>query len=134
MLFSDEIKKLRKKLLLSQTAFAQEIGVSYTTVNRWEMGRAKPSYKTLKAIDEYCRKNNIEFDRGTFRTKGDNVDIIPTYEKNEGIRISFFDDEIEKIGVEKIKKAIDMRSVWDEQNINNMVNKPIQCTVATTNN
>ena len=42
-------------------------------------------------------KNNIEFDRGTFRTKGDNVDIIPTYEKNEGIRISFFDDEIERI-------------------------------------
>lgn len=42
-------------------------------------------------------KNNIEFDRGTFRTKGDNVDIIPTYEKNEGIRITFFDNEIEKI-------------------------------------
>ena len=30
-------------------------------------------------------RNNIEFDRGTFRSKGDNVDIIPTYEKNEGI-------------------------------------------------
>ena len=42
-------------------------------------------------------RNNIEFDRGTFRTKGDNVDIIPTYEKNEGIRVTFFDDEIEKI-------------------------------------
>ena len=42
-------------------------------------------------------RNNIEFDRGTFRSKGDNVDIIPTYEKNEGIRITFFDDEIEKI-------------------------------------
>ena len=42
-------------------------------------------------------RNNIEFDRGTFRTKGDNVDIIPTYEKNEGIRITFFDNEIEKI-------------------------------------
>lgn len=42
-------------------------------------------------------RNNIEFDRGTFRTKGDNVDIIPTYEKNEGIRVTFFDDEIERI-------------------------------------
>lgn len=42
-------------------------------------------------------RNNIEFDRGTFRTKGDNVDIIPTYEKNEGIRVTFFDNEIEKI-------------------------------------
>lgn len=42
-------------------------------------------------------RNSIEFDRGTFRTKGDNVDIIPTYEKNEGIRVTFFDNEIEKI-------------------------------------
>lgn len=42
-------------------------------------------------------RNNIEFDRGTFRSKGDNVDIIPTYEKNEGIRVTFFDDEIERI-------------------------------------
>ncbi len=44
-------------------------------------------------------RNSIEFDRGTFRTKGDNVDIIPTYEKNEGIRVTFFDDEIEKISI-----------------------------------
>lgn len=76
MLFSDEIKKLRKKLLLSQAAFAQEIGVSYTTVNRWEMGRSKPSYKTLKAIDEYCRKNNIEFD---VRRLIDEIENDPLY-------------------------------------------------------
>lgn len=62
MPFYDDIKKLRQKMLLSQTAFAEELGVSFTTVNRWEMGRAKPSYKAMKAIDEYCRKNNIDFD------------------------------------------------------------------------
>ena len=43
MAFSEEIKKLRQRLFMSQTAFAQELGVSYTTVNRWEMGRAKPT-------------------------------------------------------------------------------------------
>ena len=62
MPFSDDIKKLRQKMFLSQNAFAEEIGVSYTTVNRWEMGHAKPSYKAMKAIDDYCKKNNIDFD------------------------------------------------------------------------
>lgn len=42
-------------------------------------------------------RNNIEFGRGTFRSKGDNVDIIPTYESKVAIRISFFDDTIERI-------------------------------------
>ena len=45
---------------------------------------------------QYVR-NNMEFSRGSFRVKGDSVDIIPISEKDEGIRISFFDDEIERI-------------------------------------
>ena len=62
MVFSEEIKQLRHRLFMSQTAFAQELGVSYTTVNRWEMGRAKPTYKTMKLIDDYCKEKGIEFD------------------------------------------------------------------------
>ena len=50
------------QLFMSQTAFAQELGVSYTTVNRWEMGRATPTYKTMKLIDDYCKEKGIEFD------------------------------------------------------------------------
>ena len=62
MVFGEEIKKLRQRLFMSQTAFAQELGVSYTTVNRWEMGRAKPTYKTMKLIDDYCKEKGLEFD------------------------------------------------------------------------
>lgn len=62
MAFSEEIKKLRQRLFMSQTAFAQELGVSYTTVNRWETGRATPTYKTMKLIDDYCKEKGIEFD------------------------------------------------------------------------
>ena len=62
MVFSEEIKQLRQRLFMSQTAFAQELGVSYTTVNRWEMGRAKPTYNTMKLIDDYCKEKGIEFD------------------------------------------------------------------------
>ena len=50
-----------------------------------------------KLIKMQFVRNNIEFGRGTFRVKGDNVDILPTYESKEGIRVTFFDDEIERI-------------------------------------
>ncbi len=62
MSFSTDIKHIRQCSLLSQEAFAQALGVSFTTVNRWECGKAKPSYKTMKLIDEYCKRNNIAFD------------------------------------------------------------------------
>lgn len=52
-----------------------------------------------KLVSMQFVRNNIEFGRGTFRVKGDNVDIIPTSEKTEAIRVTFFDDEIEKICV-----------------------------------
>ena len=62
MNFGKAIKNLRQSLLFSQEAFAQELGVSFTTVNRWESGKCKPSYKTLKLIDDYCKEHNVEFD------------------------------------------------------------------------
>ena len=62
MSFSNDIKVIRQKSLLSQEAFAKILGVSFTTVNRWETGKSKPSYKTMKLIDDYCKVNSIEFD------------------------------------------------------------------------
>lgn len=62
MSFSTDIKAIRQKSLLSQEAFAQILGVSFTTVNRWETGKSKPSYKTMKLIDNYCKENSIDFD------------------------------------------------------------------------
>lgn len=62
MSFCGNIKKIRKKAFLSQEDFAKEIGVSFATVNRWETGKAKPTLKTMKLIDDYCKRNNIDFD------------------------------------------------------------------------
>ncbi len=62
MSFSSSIKYIRQNSLLSQEAFAKELGVSFTTVNRWESGKSKPSYKAMKLIDDFCKSNNIEFD------------------------------------------------------------------------
>jgi len=42
-------------------------------------------------------RNDFEFQRGTFRVRGDVVDIVPAYEEDRAIRIEFFGDEIEKV-------------------------------------
>lgn len=62
MSFSNDIKMIRQKSLLSQADFAQAVGVSFTTVNRWECGKSKPSYKAMKQIDEFCKANSIAYD------------------------------------------------------------------------
>lgn len=51
----------------------------------------------LKLIEMLYERNDIDFKRGTFRAKGDIVEIIPVAEHSKGIRIDFFGDEIEKI-------------------------------------
>ncbi|MBR2980719.1 MAG: excinuclease ABC subunit UvrB [Odoribacter sp.] len=50
-------------------------------------------------IDALYVRNEIEFNRGCFRTKGDVVDIFPAIESYDGIayRIEFWDDEIDRI-------------------------------------
>ena len=62
MSFCDDIKNIRQKCFMSQEAFAKELGVSFATVNRWESAKTKPTYKTMKLIDDFCKKNSIDFD------------------------------------------------------------------------
>lgn len=62
MAFCEEIKKLRQQCYLSQETFAKELGVSFATVNRWESGKTKPTYKTLRLIDDFCKRNRLDFD------------------------------------------------------------------------
>lgn len=51
-----------------------------------------------KLVDIYYSRNDIEFKRGTFRVKGDVVELHPAYEE-KGVRIEFFGDEIERLRV-----------------------------------
>lgn len=56
------IKKLRDKLILTQTEFAALLGVSYPTVCRWEKGIHDPTTKVKRKIVELCKENNIKFE------------------------------------------------------------------------
>src|SRR5258706_806958 len=50
-----------------------------------------------KLIDIHYVRNDFEFKRGTFRVRGDVIDLIPAYEDDNAIRIEIFDDSIENI-------------------------------------
>ena len=50
-----------------------------------------------KLVRIQYKRNDVDFQRGTFRVRGDTVDIVPVYERNEAIRIEFFGDTIDRI-------------------------------------
>lgn len=50
-------------------------------------------------IDIYYVRNDADFSRGTFRARGDVVEIIPAYQYEEAVRVEFWGDEIEKLSI-----------------------------------
>ena len=60
-MLSDEIRMIRQRMFLTQSEFANQLKVSYTTVNRWETGKAKPNLNAMKRIKSFCDLNSIDY-------------------------------------------------------------------------
>ncbi len=63
--FSQAVYSLRNFLGFTQSRLAEELGVSYATVNRWENGWTMPNTMALNMIHQYCANRNIEFTYNT---------------------------------------------------------------------
>jgi excinuclease ABC subunit B len=50
-----------------------------------------------KLVEIQYKRNDVDFQRGTFRVRGDVLEILPVYERNEAIRVEFFGDQIDRI-------------------------------------
>ena len=59
--FTEELKSIRQHSFLSQEAFARELDVSFSSVNRWESGRSKPNMTAMKRIKSFCKTHSINF-------------------------------------------------------------------------
>ena len=63
--------------------------------------RVGESYKRkelfTKLVEMQFERNDIDFKRGSFRVRGETLEIIPPSEHAKGLRIEFFDDEVERI-------------------------------------
>jgi putative transcriptional regulator len=60
MTYAKAIKELRKKLILTQTEFAELLGVSFQSINRWEKGKHEPTIKVKRKLDTYFKQHGIE--------------------------------------------------------------------------
>ncbi len=109
---NDEIDKLRHsatRSLLSRRDVLIVASVSciyglgspeayYGMLVRLEQGQEMDRNQLLRNLVEiqYSR-NDIDFHRGTFRVRGDTVEVFPAYEEDRALRIEFFGDEIDAI-------------------------------------
>lgn len=63
-----DVKKLRKRLVLTQEEFAHEIGVTFATVNRWENSKSKPSRLALRILAVLVEKTDAAAKKSARRT------------------------------------------------------------------
>ena len=62
MKYSEGVKTLRHRMILSQVEFAEKLGVSFASVNRWETGKHNPTIKIKRKLKPYFKKYKIEVD------------------------------------------------------------------------
>ena len=60
--YSKVIKELRSKMTLSQVEFAQLLGVSFASVNRWETGKHEPTIKIKRKIKALMSEYDVKTD------------------------------------------------------------------------
>lgn len=110
---NDEIDRLRLKATSSLVEDRRDIIIVASVSCIYSIGKKgdflshllplrvgqKISRQTLiyRLADLYFSRNDIDFKRGTFRVRGDVIDVIPGFEVEKAVRIELFDDEIEKL-------------------------------------
>ena len=62
MVFAEKVKFVRQKLLISQMELAKMIGVSFSTINRWENEKFEPSFLMKSKFEKFCQENNIKLE------------------------------------------------------------------------
>ncbi|MCW3787779.1 excinuclease ABC subunit UvrB [Plebeiibacterium sediminum] len=111
---NDEIEKLRLSassallsgrrdvIVVSSVSCLYGIGNPedfHANVTSLEIGQEIGRNQLLRQlVDSLYSRNEVEFNRGNFRVKGDNVEVFPAY-ADEAYRIGFWGDEIEEISV-----------------------------------
>lgn len=112
---NDEIDRLRLKATSSLVDERRDVIIVASVSCIYSIGRKEDFISLLfpvqvgkkisrqkllyKLTDMYFTRNDFDFQRGTFRVRGDVIDIIPAYEEEQGLRIELFDDEIERLSI-----------------------------------
>jgi excinuclease ABC subunit B len=77
-----------------------------------EAGQEYPREKLLRdLVDIQYERNDLDFHRGTFRARGDTVEIFPPYEEDRAIRVEYFGDTIESLSEIDPLRGVKLRSI-----------------------
>ncbi len=77
-----------------------------------QAGEVFPRDRLLRdLIDIQYERNDVDFHRGTFRAKGDTVDIFPPYEEDRAIRVEYFGDTIEALSEIDPLRGLKLKSI-----------------------
>lgn len=112
---NDEIDRLRLRATSALVEGRRDVVVIASVSSIYSIGKKEEFEKflfTLRVGNEIKRKNfqlrlsdlhyvrnDSDFIRGTYRVRGDVIDIMPAYENKTGIRIEFFGDQIDRISL-----------------------------------
>nr|WP_291317314.1 DEAD/DEAH box helicase family protein [Desulfuromonas sp.] len=80
----------------------------YGMLVQLEEGMELERDKLLKRLVEIqYERNDVDFHRGSFRVRGDTVEIFPAYEEKRAIRVEFFGDEVEALSeIDPLRGAV----------------------------
>lgn len=97
------IEGRRDVIVVASVSCIYSIGAPQDYANQilfLKKGQKIPRKKLLRSlIDIHYVRNDYDFTRGTFRARGDVVEIIPAYQNEEAIRVEYWDDDIDKISI-----------------------------------
>ena len=62
MSLGEAIRMTRQRAFYTQEEFSKRLNVALSTVNRWELNKAKPNVKAMKEIKAFCEENNLEYE------------------------------------------------------------------------
>lgn len=62
MNLGEVIRITRQKAFYTQEDFSKRLNVALSTVNRWELNKAKPNVKAMKEIKHFCEDNNQDYE------------------------------------------------------------------------
>ena len=75
------IKEIRSYAKLSQQEFADKLGVTFATINRWENAKAKPNKLAQAKLYDFCREENVPVYDMTLQRIEDEVEQLGVSEK-----------------------------------------------------
>ncbi|MGE3953638.1 MAG: excinuclease ABC subunit UvrB [Parachlamydiales bacterium] len=112
MSINDEIDKMRLSatrslierrdvLIVASVSCIYGLGLPeyYAKMNlKFEVGKVHRRDEVLiHLVEIHYKRNDVDFGRGTFRARGDTLEIFPAYEEALALRVEFFDEEIERL-------------------------------------